>query len=557
MIDSHKSLNAKEAPVAAQGSASNLTKEEKQERRRALIEEQQRQLNIKGAPGKNYDVLNDIFSIPLFSADERPVGHLRDMSGGGGSIKSSHSIRENLTKSKHMRQKSDNISIKSSASSRNIIAARRSTATSVKDLAREDGGNEAKRTKSEGRSTRKVDDIEIGLVSAENSEGVKQPSSPRSPGSIRLSAGRRASTLSQKRRKSTISNNTDRQNGKDRPVSFTLYPRKSIVSHSSTEASPNPPSPIAEAISPVEAARPSSIISIKQKNKKSNESLSRILMDAAAGLMHRGSKASLRVSANNLNVNSTEANRKASKSSPLSASGVSISIPMPEKGQDGEIMVGKSSVSSSKKSISSSKKSMAAAAEAEAVPRVSIREQANEEYNQYLLLQQRHDSVNFIHKMGSADLVYEQQALRIKFLGPHLLGGQIGKGAFGKVKEGICTESLQRVAVKVMAKKRVRKNVDGVIREIKLLRRLKHENIVKLIDVFAKVEDDEGKVGIFPWFLTIEEEPIVWMFENGEEEEKDVKILKWYIVMEFCPCSLQTVLDHSPDHKIPLSDAHR
>jgi hypothetical protein len=77
-----------------------------------------------------------------------------------------------------------------------------------------------------------------------------------------------------------------------------------------------------------------------------------------------------------------------------------------------------------------------------------------------------------------------------------------------------------------------------------------------LIDVFAKVEDDEGKVGIFPWFLTIEEEPIVWMFENGEEEEKNVKILKWYIVMEFCPCSLQTVLDHAPNHKIPLSDAH-
>lgn len=95
------------------------------------------------------------------------------------------------------------------------------------------------------------------------------------------------------------------------------------------------------------------------------------------------------------------------------------------------------------------------------------------------------------------------------------------------------------------------------MREIKLLRRLKHINVVTLVDVFAKVEDTEGKIGIFPWFLTIEEEPIVWIFEDGTEEERDVKILKWYIILEFCPCSLQAILDHAVDHKLPISDCHR
>ena len=57
-------------------------------------------------------------------------------------------------------------------------------------------------------------------------------------------------------------------------------------------------------------------------------------------------------------------------------------------------------------------------------------------------------------------------------------------------------------------------------------------NVVTLVDVFAKVEDTEGKIGIFPWFLTIEEEPIVWIFEDGTEEERDVKILKWYIILD-------------------------
>lgn len=86
------------------------------------------------------------------------------------------------------------------------------------------------------------------------------------------------------------------------------------------------------------------------------------------------------------------------------------------------------------------------------------------EYNEYLLLQQRHSSSNYIHKVNSEELIWETKQLSVKMLGPYLMGGRIGKGAFGKVKEGICTDSLQRIAVKILAKKRVKKNIDNVIR---------------------------------------------------------------------------------------------
>jgi serine/threonine protein kinase len=58
--------------------------------------------------------------------------------------------------------------------------------------------------------------------------------------------------------------------------------------------------------------------------------------------------------------------------------------------------------------------------------------------------------------------VYENKAAEIKFVGTYLLGNKIGKGAVGKVKEGVCSESLRRVAVKILNKKRLKKVPHGV-----------------------------------------------------------------------------------------------
>ncbi|KAL2911672.1 hypothetical protein HK105_208880 [Polyrhizophydium stewartii] len=196
----------------------------------------------------------------------------------------------------------------------------------------------------------------------------------------------------------------------------------------------------------------------------------------------------------------------------------------------------------------------------QSMPVVEGQQVASNEYYEYLMLTQRHSSSNFIHKVDSTEIAWETKPLPLKMVGAYLLGEKIGKGAFGKVKEGVCSETLKRVAIKIIGRKRLRKvpnGVENMIREIKMLRRLKHPNVVTLVDVFAKVEDQDGNVGIFPWFTTIEEEPIVWLYDDGREEEKDVKVLKWYLILEFCPCSLQVLLEQCDDHKISLAQAHR
>lgn len=60
-----------------------------------------------------------------------------------------------------------------------------------------------------------------------------------------------------------------------------------------------------------------------------------------------------------------------------------------------------------------------------------------------------------------------------------------------------------------------------VCREIKLLKRLKHRNVIELVDVFVN-------------------------------EEKQ----KMYLVMEYCVGGLQDMLENSPGRKFPQWQAH-
>lgn len=182
------------------------------------------------------------------------------------------------------------------------------------------------------------------------------------------------------------------------------------------------------------------------------------------------------------------------------------------------------------------------------------------DYYEYLKLSQRHSSSNFIQKIDSSEIVWKTEEKTIKMIGSYLLGDQIGKGSFGKVKEGISSETLQRVAIKIINKKRVRKLTNGVsniIREIKLLKRLKHKNIIGLLDVFCKVTDEMGNTGVFNWFENIESEPILWTLPNGATEERNVEILKWYLVFEYCPVTLQSLLENTEGNRLSEALAHR
>jgi hypothetical protein len=95
---------------------------------------------------------------------------------------------------------------------------------------------------------------------------------------------------------------------------------------------------------------------------------------------------------------------------------------------------------------------------------MSVTESTRErqDYYDYLSNQQRHTGSNFILKLDSADMIYTTPQIKVKIVGPYVFGDKIGKGAFGKVKEGLCSETLQRVAIKILNKKRLRKVPRGV-----------------------------------------------------------------------------------------------
>ena len=73
-------------------------------------------------------------------------------------------------------------------------------------------------------------------------------------------------------------------------------------------------------------------------------------------------------------------------------------------------------------------------------------------------------------------------------IGDYILQKSIGEGTFGKVKLGIHTLTGEKVAVKILEKKRIVDvaDVERVSREIHLLKLIRHPNIIQLYEVFPK-----------------------------------------------------------------------
>ncbi|EJU00186.1 Pkinase-domain-containing protein [Dacryopinax primogenitus] len=84
-------------------------------------------------------------------------------------------------------------------------------------------------------------------------------------------------------------------------------------------------------------------------------------------------------------------------------------------------------------------------------------------------------------------IAYQQQHPRrsLPKFGPYLLLQTLGEGEFGKVKLGLHEEWGEEVAVKLMRRGNVDNQVrlSKVEREIEVLKKLKHPNIVRLYDV--------------------------------------------------------------------------
>lgn len=122
------------------------------------------------------------------------------------------------------------------------------------------------------------------------------------------------------------------------------------------------------------------------------------------------------------------------------------------------------------------------------------------------------------------DILIYQKNDRPKFVGRYLIGDLIGEGSYSKVKECIDSETLERRAIKIMKRQRLKKIPNGeenVKRETKLMCKLNHRNVIKLVDILCN-------------------------------EEKQ----KLYIIMEYCVTVLQELFDRAPGNKLPISQAH-
>jgi len=137
------------------------------------------------------------------------------------------------------------------------------------------------------------------------------------------------------------------------------------------------------------------------------------------------------------------------------------------------------------------------------------------------------DMLPSIIRIDSADIVYEDNNPHASFIGErdqYMKGELLGEGSYSKVKEVLDMESLCRRAVKIVKWRNIRKMPNGianVIREIKILKRLSHKNVISLIDDFF----------------------------NEAKQKK-------YIVLDYCCCNLQAMLDEAEAKMFPEWQAH-
>ncbi|XP_063598506.1 serine/threonine-protein kinase stk11-like [Penaeus indicus] len=135
------------------------------------------------------------------------------------------------------------------------------------------------------------------------------------------------------------------------------------------------------------------------------------------------------------------------------------------------------------------------------------------------------DDALLIQRIDSNEIIYCPPKRKYKLVGKYVMGDKLGEGSYGKVKECLDSTTLQRRAIKIMKRKTLRRIPNGdqnVQREIRLLRRLRHHNVISLYDVYHN--EAKGKI---------------------------------YMVMEFCVTGLQEMLDRSKDKKFPIWQANK
>jgi 5'-AMP-activated protein kinase, catalytic alpha subunit len=76
-------------------------------------------------------------------------------------------------------------------------------------------------------------------------------------------------------------------------------------------------------------------------------------------------------------------------------------------------------------------------------------------------------------------------------VGHYILGKTLGEGTFGKVRHGTHILTGEKVAVKVLEKSKIKdkKDVERISREIKILKKLHHPNVVQIYEIIETEKD--------------------------------------------------------------------
>ncbi len=67
----------------------------------------------------------------------------------------------------------------------------------------------------------------------------------------------------------------------------------------------------------------------------------------------------------------------------------------------------------------------------------------------------------------------------------------LGEGTFGKVKLGIHTITKEKVAIKILEKDKIQDqmDVDRIAREIKILKKIRHQRVIQLYQIIETEQD--------------------------------------------------------------------
>lgn len=125
---------------------------------------------------------------------------------------------------------------------------------------------------------------------------------------------------------------------------------------------------------------------------------------------------------------------------------------------------------------------------------------------------------------------------KAKIVNNYLIGEVLGDGSYGKVKECIEMSSLSRRAVKIINLKtvarKIPRGVENVRKEINIMKKLDHKNVIKLYDTFEKGGEKVAASGGGVECINLDKPP------------------KLYIFMDYCMTSLEKLFKNAPNQRL-------